>query len=643
MSGIFGLLKFNQNPIDREQLVKMRNGMAYWGRDRQGIVTAGEAGFGQLTTFNTPESHFQQLPFKGENGQLFTASGRIDNRKRLCDRFDIPYPERPVTPDTTLIWKAYQAWGKQAPDHLLGDWAFAVWHPQEKTLFLARDQHGNTALYYTYNQNRFAFASSHKALLALGIPQRLNESYLSQLLITWVAYHGSETLFREIKRLPPAHAMTVTPDTVKCQRYWYLEERPALNLPTFEAYAEGFLEVYTEAVRCRLRSKRPIGSTLSGGLDSGSVTALAAKELQDKNKRVTAFTSIPLFSTDQTVGKNRFGDETAFATATAQAFHNIDHHFIDAADISPLKGIKTMHAIRGEPGHAGGNYYWLVALFEEAQRQGVRVLLTGQGGNGTISWSGAPALHSKLNQLRVDGWKETLKATLPAPLIRTYQLSRQEKISWGNSAIHPAFAQRIDLKRHWIQAESRDRNVPYRWRTPLDQRLAILLPGRSIGGAIWAEIGAYYGIEVRDPTLDKRVMEYCLSVPDRFFIGPDQQDRWLIREAMNGILPDPVRLNQQRGRQSADIVARVRQTESEIENALHLLKGSLAANYLDLAKMEAVFERRFDPPSPKLAHQTRAVLLKGIDAGLILSQLFQTPFEVQKMSHTANLSSPSVY
>ena len=639
MSGIFGLIKFNQSPVEPEQMANMRNVMAHWGGDQQGIVTEDEVGFGQLTTFNTPESRFQQLPFKGENGQLFTAAGRIDNRQWLCDRFDIPYPDRPITPDSTLIWKAYQSWGEQAPDHLLGDWAFAVWHPQEKRLFLARDQHGNTALYYTYNQNRLAFASNHKALLALGIPQRLNENYLSQLLISWVAYHGSETIYRDIKRLPPAHTVTASRGQVNCKRYWYLEETPLLNLPTFEAYKEGFLEVYTEAVRCRLRSDRPIGSTLSGGLDSGSVTALAARELADQNKRISAFTSIPLFDTTRSVGDNRFGDETAFATATAQAFHNIDHHFIDAADISPLKGIKTMHAIRGEPGHAGGNYYWLVALFEEAQRQGLRVLLTGQGGNGTISWSGAPALHSKLNQLRVDGWKETLKATLPAPLIRTYQLSRQEKISWGNSAIHPAFAQRIDLKRRQIRAESRDRNVPYRWRTPLDQRLAILLPGRSIGGAIWAEIGAYYGIEVRDPTLDKRVMEYCLSVPDRFFIGPDQQDRWLIREGMKEILPDPVRLNQQRGRQSADIVARVRRSETEIENALQALRGSLAADYLDLAKMEALFERRDDSPSPTLAHQTRAVLLKGIDAGLILSNLFETPFRVQATQAAPLLSS----
>ena len=140
-----------------------------------------------------------------------------------------------------------------------------------------------------------------------------------------------------------------------------------------------------------------MGVALSGGLDSGSVTALAARALGETGKRLTAFTAIPIYDTSGTVGPKRFGDETHFASATAAFWPNVDHHLLDSAGVTPIEGIRRVLAIMPEPAHAASNYFWIVDLLAQAKAHGLGTLLTGQGGNATVRWTGAPAPASYTN------------------------------------------------------------------------------------------------------------------------------------------------------------------------------------------------------------------------------------------------------
>ncbi|MEZ4633907.1 MAG: asparagine synthase-related protein [Caldilineaceae bacterium] len=327
--------------------------LSHWGPDGGNTWQDSQCGLGQALLLNTPEAQHERLPRWVEDaGLAITAEARIDNRAELCDLFSIPQRERTTIPDSELILHAYLKWGEDCPDHLLGDWSFAIWHPDQRKLFVARDHHGNTSLVYWQQGEHFAFASDPAALYAIGAPRRLNELYLAQVLISWPAYHGPQTIDLDIQRLPPAHAMTVTPEGVRTWRYWRLEDTPELHLPNREEYVEGFLEVYDRAVRDRLRSHRPVGVTLSGGLDSGSVTALAARALSEQGKRLTAFTSVPIYDTSQTVGPRRFGDETHFASLTAAHWPNVDHHLLDSAQVTPIQGIQRTLSVVPEPAHA---------------------------------------------------------------------------------------------------------------------------------------------------------------------------------------------------------------------------------------------------------------------------------------------------
>jgi asparagine synthase (glutamine-hydrolysing) len=617
MSGIFGCLSESARP---EKLAALDAALAHWGPDGGGLWHDAHCGLGQRLLFNTPEALHERLPRWVEDARLaITAEARLDNRPELCDFFAIPPAERPTTPDSDLILRAYLKWGEESPDHLLGDWSFAVWHPDERKLFLARDHHGNTSLVYWQQGERFAFASAPQALYAIGAPRRLNELYLAQVLISWPAYHGPQTIDLDIQRLPPAHAMTVTPQGTRVWRYWRLEDTPELRLPGRDDYVQGFLEIYDRAVRDRLRSYRPVGVTLSGGLDSGSVTVLAARELARQGKRLTAFTAVPLYDASQTVGPQRFGDETHFAAATAAHWANVDHILLDSAAVTPMQGIYRTLAIMPEPAHAAGNYFWITDLLDQAQAHGLGTLLTGQGGNATVSWIGAPELRSRLAAFR-GGWKEGVRRNLPLWALRPLMQWRARSQDWSGAAIHLDFARRVDLSQRRSAAMGNDIDLSESWRSPRDKRYAIIQPGAGRVGDLWAQQGAAAGLEVRDPTLDKRVMAYTIAVPDPMFDSPDGGDRWMMRAAMVGLLPDEVRLNRKRGRQSADLAGRLRASRDEVEAALAAVDTAPANAYVDVAKMRRAWAGVQREANALTTHRAGSILLRGLLAGLFLNR-----------------------
>jgi len=622
MSGIFGIYQREGSPAAPDALADMRSAMAHWGRDGSAVWQAGCAGLGQARTFCAPEAQFEHLPyFDDAQGLAFTAAARLDNRDELISIL-APQKSPATIPDSDLVVQAYLKWGSECVQHMYGDWSFAAWHPQERKLFLARDHFGNTALYYYADAQFFAFASERRALLALHLPPlEMDELYLAQVLTSWPAYHGERTIYRSIRRLPPAHTLSVTPEDQQPQLYWRMEDTPLLRLPRRQDYVEPFRELFDQAVRTRLRSGNGgVAVTLSGGLDSSSVTVTAARFLRPGGQRLAAFTSVPLSDTSLYVGKN-FGDEYPLAQASAQFAGNVDLQPINAAGLTPIQAIRLVLKSHDEPAHAAGNFYWLYDLEQSASQQGCRVLLTGQLGNAGISWTGSVNSQSLAFQLRQKGWprwaKEKLKQNLPFELMKTWQRQRTPRDWVRASAIHPDFARRLDLRELRLSDSSETA------RTPLEQRWQILQPGRSFVGALHAQMGAVHGLEIRDPTGDTRLLAFCLSVPDHVFMDTETGlDRWLIREAMKGRLPDEVRLNRKRGRQAGDLVPRLRACAPEVESALAELEDGPAREYLDVAYMRETWQMIQTQDSPQAFRKAITVLTRGIMAGLWVNEFY---------------------
>jgi asparagine synthase (glutamine-hydrolysing) len=641
LNSIFGLFNLDGAPVGKDQLAAMREALAYWAVDGASQWSAGGIGMGCSNLVSTPESVGEQLPLHDKaSGLTLTAGARLDNRAELLKQLKI---EADNVSDGEIILRAYQRWGQECVHHLDGDWHFAIWDEKERSLFLARDHHGNTALYYFHDPRCFAFASSKKALLALAaVPKEPDLLRISQVLVASPG-DGIRTGYEYIHRLPPAHRMLVTEGKAQAERYWFPENISELHLESDDEYVEAFLDVFTRATSARLRSQRPLGVTLSGGLDSGAVMASASRILGEQNESLLAFTSVPLSDPSAFTGKGRFGDETKLAQAAAQFAGIEDHVLVRSESVTPLAGIERTLLIHDEPVHAAGNFFWITALMEAAKRTKVGVLLTGQLGNATISWIGAGEnqLPMLLKGDIVGFWRAVETARrgaglgywrgvrrfffrpLALPLIMQLQFQFNKRWQWvtkpwlKNSAIRPDFARSMKLSQGMSEAEfvSGVRNPD-----PLQHRLRVIRPGQATLGAFWAELGAAYGLEVRDPTQDRRVIEYCLAIPKDQF-QRDGVDRWLIRRAMQGYLPDAVRLNNRRGLQAADLGQRVLDNREEVEAAIAKMeKHDLACQVLDLPRMANVLASMQHTLTLQNTVDCRTILMRGIMSGLFLLQ-----------------------
>ncbi len=411
------------------------------------------------------------------------------------------------------------------------------------------------------------------------------------------------------------------------KKYWTLEDTPDLHLSSPSEYYEKFLEVFSKAVKVRLRSDRPVASTLSGGLDSGSVSALAASELKKQNQRLKCYCSVPLYNISQLdIGSGRFGDEGFLASETARFSGNIDLEKITAADISISDSIRLLLATQMEPSHAAGNYYWIASILKQAQASGYGTLLTGQGGNATISWTGLPALpgletifrkYSKNEIPARIALRQFIRHLIPERFVHLYKNLQSKQGSWENySAINLGYAYKINLNK-----QMKNGGHDPLFRQPKESRQArfsIIKPGVSQVGSLWQSNGSDYGIEVRDPTFDKNVMELCISIPDKYYRN-DDLDRYLLRKSLENILPPKVLYNKTRGLQAGDLIWRIRDNYNEIEGILTKVNHSHKVNeILNIYNMRRTLIESQTLADQTIWSKTITTLLRGMAAALYI-------------------------
>ena len=571
----------------------------------------------------------QTPPSEGEG---FFQEGRLFHRADLGSELSLSTSATAAATDHELIWRAWRKWGPECVHHLHGDWVFAVWDSSARRLFLAQSAFGNTALYYHCTPHAICVGSSLKELLSLPeVPQRPNLLRVAQVVTSWPT-DGTSTGYEGIFRLPPAHTLTAQDGKVTTKRYWFPENLPPLALRSEEEYTEAFLAVYDRAVLARLQGGRPVGGTLSGGLDSGSVCALAARELRHSGQRLPVFASVPLHAVEY--GRPRsFHDESPYVEANRAYMGNVDVHYIRAEEVSPLAGTRRMLELLDEPSHSPGNFYWIAALLARAQTLGLGVLLTGQNGNATVSYTGHPAnawrnlatghwslLARNLPCSREELWPAFKRHWLVPPLHAWQKWRKRQQLvnteSWqGYSALRPEFAHSLRLTEQ-MQEAGHDPRFIYKDRR--EERLVTLRLGYNTVGFIWSAIGAGYGIEVRDPTMDEAVVEFCLRVPEEQYCVRGQY-RSLIRRAMKGLLPDVVRLNEKRGKQAEDLAYRIRATKGEwIEALAGLEKSALAREALDLPRMRRLLDSLDQGITREKTDQCMMVLTRGVMAGEFL-------------------------
>jgi asparagine synthase (glutamine-hydrolysing) len=294
MSGIAGVLRWGGPAVARRDLERMANALRPHGPDRSAVAVADNIGLAHVLMRITPEDQFDRQPFQGPSGAMITADLRLDNRDDILTEIGVAARDAIAWPDAQIVLTAWEKIGDAVWPKLRGPFAVAIWDPRGRVLTLARDHLGLSVLMWHKGEQFFAFASMPKGLFALpDVPRELNEEKFADFLVLNHADHAT-TLYRQIFRLPPAHAATVAADGSMAQhRYWSTADVKPIRLGSDQAYADGLRECLDRAVRRQMRSAHPIGSHLSGGLDCSSVSVLAARALAERGERLAAYTQVP--------------------------------------------------------------------------------------------------------------------------------------------------------------------------------------------------------------------------------------------------------------------------------------------------------------------------------------------------------------
>ena len=609
MSGICGMINLDGAPIEPGVLKEMAQAAVHRGPDGIRYHTEGSIGLAHLALNITPEAARERQPLTSERGDLvLVADARIDNREELVRTLwgGGHLPHEPPT-DAELILEAYRRWGEGCPARLIGDFAFAIWDARRGRLFAARDAMAMRALYYRVEPRRVLFGTEVKQILAADrVPARLFEPAVGAYLagpsghLEWSFYEG-------ISQLAPGHALVVDRSGQRTWRYWDIDPDFRIEYSTEEEYVEHFLEVFLEAVRCRLRSTKPVGIFLSGGMDSGSIASAAGwllrrEELvEDRAFRAYcwAFEELPQ------------SDERHISSGI------VSHYGFPVRDVLadeawPLKDYPAHGPDQDEP------WIWPYQALHErtlaaASSEGMGLVLSGSRGDemvgdwvfdlpGLLRTGQLSTLWSELRAYQhYDGeslGQATTRRLLKPLMLETWpwgaeralglrrRLRRSEQPPYP-PWVRPEFAERIGLAEIVKEAEPQPTMKNHARR----MRYELIFTPMHLRGMVWSERSwARYGLSFADPWSDRRLAEFVLAVP-QWRIQRVGESKRIARLAMRGLMPEQVR------QRAAKIVPTPLYHRALREQArgtvLDLLTGSRAAasGYLDEGALRDYYER----------------------------------------------------
>lgn len=522
MCGLTGIVDFDRDPA-RDLVERRLDDLAHRGPDGRGVFAAGAACLGHLRLAIIDLSDAGIQPMQDDELQLL-HNGEIYNYVELREELRGRGHRFRTATDSEVILAAYREWGRECVRRFNGMWAFCIWDAKRETLFASRDRLGIKPFYYRVSGRKFEFASEPWVLgdrrPNLGpIRDFLEQGYLDQ---------GDETFFEDVVRLPPGHSLTFGPDGIHSTRYWSLEpsERPS---DAVDAVRETFLD----AVRLQLRADVPVGTCLSGGIDSSSIAVAVAAHGHEHQKTVTAYFD------------DRGFDERRFARAVVERTGS-EAHWITFDSEELVGDLPSIVLAQGEPfGSTSICAGWYV--MREARRAGLTVMLDGQGGDEILAGYRA-AFGYRLSDLLRAGrlaeatlelrafasvhgprWAAVALATPHAP--ERLRLAARSRTRGSSSLVSGS------LRHHRASTNGGGAVFPDRLR----RHLQIVLTRRGLPELLRYEDrnSMAHSLEARVPLLDHRLVELAFSLPGDELIRRGET-KSVMRRALADLLPDEV-------------------------------------------------------------------------------------------------------
>ncbi len=544
MSGIFGIFNRNGKPVEKETVNTILDAMSFWEPDERNTWINESVALGHTMLWNTPESKYEHLPLIKET-YVLTMDARIDNRDELLKELELPDRALDEIGDSEFILAAYQKWGEDCPKYLLGDFVFVLWDEKNKQFFCARDHVGIKPFYYYLDDEKFIFANDVRGVIShKNIEKKYNEKAIAIYLKVAGLLHPTFTMFKSVIKLQPATSLTIKSNNVKFKTYWKAEDSPKIDMASMDEYAKYLRKLLEDSIKVRLRSNYPLGSHLSGGLDSSVISVISARILSKNNKQLHSYNWVQ--------SPKKYDDQEYYEWSNSQKLakqEGIIHHHVDLDENDIFDIFNTLDISINDT----TDLWYEFPLRKLAHRQNVRTMLSGWGGDELITYKGAGFYAEKFWKLKdLSVLHEFMQLSKQA----AYPLKRFLGLCYRHIFLpilpdwfycHMPYVKCDDLGcKRLIQPTFLSKmkfNFSYGASIP---RLGVR--GRQLGlfnfGHIVSRIESWSAsskkMEYRYPLLDKRIVEFALGIPSKCFFNK-QIGRYLYRYAIFDILPDDIR------------------------------------------------------------------------------------------------------
>lgn len=545
MCGITGFWNLDGRPISREELIRFTNQIAHRGPDGWDVhvVDSAAVGFGhrRLAIIDITDSGRQPMSF-ADGRYWIVFNGEIYNFVELRKELEGLGYQFKTDSDTEVVLASYDKWGEDCQFKFNGMWAFAIWDSREQKLFLSRDRFGVKPLIYYFDGKRFAFASEMKAFLALdGFRAKFSPTVLANSLedASWV--EGAEDcLLVGLKRVLGGHCLTLTAHgDLNIRRWWHtLDHLP--NVPErYEDQVQQYRELFLDACRIRMRSDVPIGTALSGGLDSSSVLSSMShiRASGDTTMRMAHEWQKAFIGTypGKIIDERHYADEVIRHTGIQPVYceMNADMYLDYFNDI--LYQYEELSDIHLGP--------WFVHKIQ--REHGVVVTIDGHGGDealGGYTWHVFAAMRDARRN--------------PARFLELASIRNNMSLTNNIGTYVNAMKKRLLGKKSASTSSSWLNHGPQPFTTPAMEQDAPRLAGRDqLFKTLYTDfhftnlpmnlrdfdrLSMAHGVEVRSPFMDWRLVTFAFAIPSAHKIGAGYTKR-ILRDAMKGILPESIR------------------------------------------------------------------------------------------------------
>ena len=510
-------------------------------------------GFRRLSILDlSPAGH---QPMAGADGACWMIfNGEIYNYVELREELARLGHQFRTGTDTEVVLAAYKQWGADCLKRFIGMWAFALWDSAAGRLLLARDPFGIKPLYYSDDGRRLVFASEIKALLAYGgVGRAVNPQRLYDYLLTGVTDHSAETLFSEVRQLPPAHSLSLPlggQRAARPERYWRIDLDRKLDL-SFDEAAARLRELFIDSVRIHLRSDVPVGAALSGGIDSSAIVT-AMRELEPALDLHT----FSYAADDPAISEERWVDIVAGASRSRV-------HKVRPTPDEMVADLDQLIATQDEP-FGSTSIYAQHRVFRLAREAGITVMLDGQGADEMLAGYRnylAARLATLLREGRLLRANSLLRSVADMPDVKGRALVMAAGgmlfPSLGGGKIMPPALRGLvrraagvngttltALNNEWFaeRGAALPRPANGRRRDFLQKTLHQTLVETSLPMLLRYEDrnSMAHSIESRVPFLTTPLAEFILALPEEYVIARDGTSKSVFRKAMRGIVPDAV-------------------------------------------------------------------------------------------------------